>query len=181
MRPRGRRRQLAVFLLTALLTALLSPPALAAVEQALDRFTASLEHTAPSSQLAFLELQQLNVALIQPASLYPAFGRFALPVLSRIYRFRRQCSGTLEGAPAATREFEQALCDQAALPESWFAGHAPIHPLGGSYAWHYLTRHPDASAALQPYLHVRERLDAFAGLGRLSDERAPSNDVVGGH
>ncbi|WP_211473103.1 DUF3404 domain-containing protein [Collimonas humicola] len=158
--------QLAVFLLTVLL----SPVALAAVEQALDRFTASLEHAAPSGQLAFLELQQLNAALIQPASLYPAFGRFALPVLSQIYRFRRQCSGTLEGAPAATREFEQALCDRAALPESWFASHPPIHPLGGSYAWHYLTRHPEATAALQRHLHVRERLDAFAGLGRLSND-----------
>ncbi len=174
MRLSGRRMQLAIFLLTALL----SPVALAAVEQALDRFTASLEHAAPSGQLALLELQQLNAALIQPASLYPAFGRFALPVLSQIYRFRRQCSGTLEGVPAATREFEQALCDRATLPESWFAGHAPIHPLGGSYAWHYLTRHPQAAPMLQRYLHVRERLDAFAGLGRLSDDNLDA--VVGG-
>nr|WP_240950665.1 DUF3404 domain-containing protein [Collimonas pratensis] len=125
-----------------------------------------------------MELQQLNVALIQPASLYPAFGRLPLPVLSQVYRFRRQCSGTLEGASEATREFEQALCNRATLPPAWFASHAPIHPLGGSYAWHYLTRHPAASAALQPYLHVRERLDAFAGLGRLSDDNLDA--VIGG-
>lgn len=173
MRNCRRRRPLAVsqltVLLAALLSALLSPPALASPEQALDRFTASLEHTAANGQLAFLELQQLNIALIQPASLYPAFSRFPLPVLSQIYHFRRQCNGPLEDVPAATREFEHALCDKAALPESWFAAH-PIHPLGGSYAWHYLTRHPDAAPALQRYLHVRERPDAFAGLGRLTDD-----------
>jgi signal transduction histidine kinase len=169
-----RCRQYAVFLLAALL----SLPVLATPEEALEHFSTLLERTDASGQLAFMELQQLNVALIQPASMYPAFGRLPLPVLSQIYRFRRQCSGTLEGASAATREFEQALCDRTILPPAWFASHAPIHPLGGSYAWHYLTRHPDASAALQPYLHVRERLDAFAGLGRLSDDNLDA--MVGG-
>ncbi|MEO6917519.1 MAG: DUF3404 domain-containing protein [Collimonas sp.] len=161
----GRCKHYVFFLLAALVTSL----GHASSEQAMERFTASLDHTPPSAQLALLDLQQLNEALIRPASLYPAFGSISLPVLSDIYRFRRQCNGTLEGVPVATREFEQALCDKTSLPETWFASH-PMHPLGGSYAWHYLAHHPESSAALQRYLHVRERPDAFAGIGRLSDD-----------
>ncbi|MDP5009230.1 MAG: DUF3404 domain-containing protein, partial [Glaciimonas sp.] len=93
----------------------------------------------------------------------------SLTTLAALYHFREHCTGKLESAPATAREFEQALCNKTPLPEAWFAAH-PIHPLGGSYASHYLLRHPEDSVALQRFLHVRERPDELAGLGRLSDD-----------
>jgi len=152
-----------------LLAALIAPIAAASSTPALERFTTALASAPAAAQVALGELQQLDEALIRPASLYPAFTTIPLPALTALYRFRRECSGTLDLVPAAARQFEQARCDKAILPETWFAAH-PLHPLGGSYAWHYLAYHPEATAALQRFLHVRERPDALAGLGRLSDD-----------
>ncbi|AMP12497.1 DUF3404 domain-containing protein [Collimonas pratensis] len=160
-----------------LLAALIAPFAAAASTPALDQFATSLASAPAVAEVALSELQQLDEALIRPASLYPAFNTVALPALAALYRFRRECSGGLDQVPASARQFEQAQCDKTILPESWFAAH-PLHPLGGSYAWHYLARHPESAATLQRFLHVRERPDALAGLGRLSDDNLDA--IAGG-
>ncbi|OWY39708.1 histidine kinase [Xenophilus sp. AP218F] len=130
---------------------------------------ASLRAAAPQARVALAELQALDLSLLQPAALYPSLGRAPLPRLQAIYRYRRQCPSAAPAMPAELRRFETALCRGETLPVAWFARHR-IHPLGGSYAWHYLQRHPEAAGSLQPFLHLRERPDAFGGLGRLSDD-----------
>lgn len=160
-----------------LLALLISPVVIASPTPALDRFTTLLASAPAAAEIALGELQQLDESLIRPASLYPAFNNIRLPALAALYRFRRQCSGALDGVPPAVRQFEQVQCDRTTLPDAWFAAH-PVHPLGGSYAWHYLARHPESAPALQRFLHVRERPDALAGLGRLSDDNLDA--IVGG-
>lgn len=173
MIERGRRH--AVCLLALFVSAVSAVAAAAAASPspstspALERFTSSLASAPAAAEIALSELQQLDEALLRPASLYPAFNSIQLPALTALYRFRLQCSGALDGVPPAARQFEQAQCDRTALPAAWFAAH-PLHPLGGSYAWHYLARHPQSAPALQRFLHVRERPDALAGIGRLSDD-----------
>ncbi|MEN2428269.1 ATP-binding protein [Chromobacterium vaccinii] len=130
---------------------------------------AALRAERPQAETAVATLQQLDAALLRPDSLYPALGQLPLAELQALYRHRGQCRASWPALPADALRFERALCDGEALPPDWFAAH-PIHPLGGSYAWHYLQRHPDAASALQPYLHARERPAAFAGIGGLSDD-----------
>ncbi|AXE36377.1 DUF3404 domain-containing protein [Chromobacterium phragmitis] len=130
---------------------------------------AALRAASAQAETAVAPLQQLDAALLRPDSLYPALGRLPLAQLQALYRHRGQCGAPWPALPADALRFERALCAGAALPPEWFAAH-PIHPLGGSYAWHYLQRRPESASALQPYLHVRERPAAFAGIGKLSDD-----------
>ncbi|WP_071115993.1 DUF3404 domain-containing protein [Chromobacterium sphagni] len=130
---------------------------------------ASLREAHPQAETAVAALQQLDAALLRPDSLYPALDQFPLSELQALYRQRGQCRQPWPALPAELLRFERALCGGQALPTRWFASHL-IHPLGGSYAWHYLQRHPEAASTLQPYLHLRERPAAFAGIGRLGDD-----------
>ncbi|SUX30024.1 ATP-binding protein [Chromobacterium vaccinii] len=130
---------------------------------------AALRAARPQAETAVVALQQLDAALLRPDSLYPALGQLPLAELQALYRHGGQCRAPWPALPADLQRFERALCDGEALPSAWFAAH-PIHPLGGSYAWRYLQRHPDSASALRPYLHVRERPEAFAGIGKLGDD-----------
>lgn len=137
--------------------------------QSLREFTQLLDRAPSQAHVALSQLRQLDPLLLRPASLYPQFTEQPLSVLSAMYRFEQHCSGPLDAVPLALRQFEQAQCQQTALPMSWFASH-PIYPLGGSTAWHYVQRHPDAAASMQGLLHVRERPQALGGVGQLSDD-----------
>ncbi|AUH52108.1 histidine kinase [Chromobacterium sp. ATCC 53434] len=130
---------------------------------------ASLRAARPQAEAPVAALQQLDAALLRPGSLYPTLDSFPLAALQALYRHRGQCGAPWPALPADLLRFERALCDGETLPPGWFAAHT-IHPLGGSYAWHYLQRHPDAASVLQPYLHLRERPAAFAGIGKLGDD-----------
>lgn len=151
-----------------LLLLLLAPPALAdAVTPA--RLAAALQGLSPDWQVELATLQQLDEGLLRPASLYPALSRYPVATLSRLYAQRQDCARPASGLPQPWARFEAARCGAADLPAAWFAAN-PVHPLGGSSAWHYLQRHLERAAELAPYLHVRERRDALAPLGRLSDD-----------
>jgi signal transduction histidine kinase len=167
--PPGIRCKRRICNVALLLMAFISPIAIASPMQTVHRFISSLANAPALAQVPLTELQQLDEGLIRPGSLYPAFNNMSVAAMSSLYRYRRQCSGELDGVPAATREFEQAQCNKTVLPDAWFATHS-VHPLGGSYAWHYLAGHPESAPALQRFLHVRERPDALAGLGHLSDD-----------
>ncbi len=139
------------------------------LSQALLSFYAALDQAPAEAHVSLAALQQLDPLLLRPSSLYPQLDDTPLPVLSALYRYHQHCSGLPEGLPVAIGQFEQALCNNTALPASWFAAH-PISMLGGSTAWHYLQRHPQASLAMQNLLHVRERPQALGGIGQLSDD-----------
>jgi len=122
-----------------------------------------------ASRVALSSLQQIAPTLLLPASQYPQLSDTPLSVLTALYRYRQRCAGSLYGVPVVFAQFEQALCKNSPLPISWFAEH-PVSLLGGSNAWYYLQRHPDAATALESFLHVRERPRALGGIGLLSDD-----------
>jgi len=137
--------------------------------QALRDFSRLLDGAPVLGQVSLSPLRQLDPLLLRPASLYPQLNEMPLAALSALYQYSQHCSGSLEGIPPAFQQFEQAQCQQTALPDQWFVAH-PIYPLGGSTAWHYLQRHPAEAGRLQAYLHVRERPQALGGVGQLSDD-----------
>lgn len=139
------------------------------LSQAVSQFSTALNQAPVASRIALSSLQQLDPLLLRPASLYPQLADTPLPVLATLYRYHQRCAGSLNDIPAVFAQFEQALCQNTPLPASWFAAH-PVSLLGGSQAWYYLQRHPDAAAALDPFLHVRERPQALGGIGQLSDD-----------
>jgi signal transduction histidine kinase len=137
--------------------------------QSVSDFITALNQAPAVVTIPLAALQQLDPLLLRPGSLYPQFTTTPLPVLSALYRYHQQCSGPTDALTDAMRQFEQALCQHTELPPEWFQTH-PISPLGGSTAWYYLQRHPKDAAALQSFLHVRERPDALGGIGQLSDD-----------
>lgn len=161
-----RIRKICLTACAALLLFACSPPPFSA---ALERFYTALDNAPAASQVALSALQQLDPLLLRPASLYPQLADFSQPALSAIYRYEQRCTGSPDAIPVDYRPFEQALCQQKPLPAGWLAAH-PVSPLGGSNAWHFVQRHPDAAADLQPYLHVRERPQALGGVGQLTDD-----------
>ncbi|MEO3957840.1 DUF3404 domain-containing protein, partial [Chromobacterium piscinae] len=104
---------------------------------------ASLRAARPQAETTVAALQQLDAALLRSDSLYPALDQLPLIQLQALYRHRGQCRAPWPALPADVLRFERALCGGETLPPEWFAVHS-IHPLGGSYAWHYLQRHPDS-------------------------------------
>src|SRR5471032_349341 len=137
--------------------------------QAVSQFSTALNQAPLAASIPLSTLQQLDPQLLRPASLYPQLADTPLPVLTALYQYHQHCSGSLDGVPAAFAQFERALCQNTLLPAGWFGAH-PVSPLGGSQAWYYLQRHPDAAATLQFLLHVRERPQALGGIGQLSDD-----------
>lgn len=143
-----------------------SPPPLI---QSVSQFSTSLQEAPVASHVTLSSLQQIEPSLLRPASLYPQLADTPLPALAALYRYHQHCAGSLDGVPEVFVQFEQALCKNSPLPTSWFAAH-PISLLGGSNAWYYLQRHPDATTTLDSFLHVRERPQALGGIGQLSDD-----------
>lgn len=119
----------------------------------------------------------LPLPLLQPAQMEPQTSRYPLDALQQLYRYQQQCQGPLPDWPGlqAAVEFERARCENRALPDAWYARSGWIHPGGGSYAARTLQQAPARRAALQPYLHLRERVfpasqqGMLAQLSRLND------------
>lgn len=134
---------------------------------ALEQFSTALSHAVPAAQVPLQTLQQLDVALLKPESMYPQFQSWSLADLTVLYQLDKRCVNNAS-LPASVLPFVRALCQQERPSAAWFRAN-PIYPLGGSSAWHYILRHPDATAALRSSLHVRERPDDLGGVGTLSD------------
>lgn len=134
----------------------------------LAKFSAALDQSTPAAQVSLQTLQQLDTALLKPASMYPQFQAWSLPELTAFYQLDKRCVSEV-GQPASVKSFIAALCQPNIPSASWFAAH-PLYPPGGSSAWQYILRHPEAAAALKNSLHVRERPDDLAGIGALSDD-----------
>lgn len=162
----GRLRVRLLAPITGLLLGACSP---VPFSQSVADFTASLNQAPAATQVPLAALQQLDPLLLRPGSLYPQFSETPLPILTTLYHYQQQCAGPTAGLTDAMRQFAQALCQHTGLSANWFQSH-PISPLGGSTAWYYLQRHPQDSAALEPFLHVRERPRALGGIGQLSDD-----------
>ncbi len=157
---------------------LLLAPAAHAAELAagVSQFSTALEKASPAAQVPLQALQQLDPALLKPESMYPRFQAYSVADLSALYKFDNRCVAG-PSLPESVLPFVQALCQAGIPPASWFSSH-PVYPLGGSSAWHYILRHPDAAAALQNALHVRERPGSLGGVGTLSDDNLEA--LVGG-
>ncbi|PRP70935.1 hypothetical protein BUE93_09370 [Chromobacterium amazonense] len=132
-------------------------------------FQSALPKLPQKSGISLKVLQQMDDDLLRPSAMYPNFDGFPLPSLMEIYAYRQNCKGTLDDLPPAIRYFEKALCNGKMPPLTWFVSH-PVHPLGGSYAWHYIQQHPAARPILEQYQHIRERPEMFGGLGGMSDD-----------
>lgn len=137
--------------------------------QRVSQFSIALNEAPVASRVALSSLQQIDPSLLHPAYMYPQLADTSLPALTALYRYHQRCAGSLKGVPEDFAQFEQAMCNNSPLPASWFAAH-PVSLLGGSNAWYYLQRHPDAATALESFLHVRERPQALGGIGQLSDD-----------
>ncbi|WP_197061683.1 DUF3404 domain-containing protein [Cedecea neteri] len=140
----------------------------AELDESLNRFSEALSQAPPAAQVSLQTLQQLDATLLKPESMYPQFQAWSLPDLTAFYRLDKRCASGGE-LSSSVKSFLAALCQPNMPPASWFAAN-PLYPLGGSSAWQYILRHPGAAAALKNSLHVRERPDDLAGIGRLSDD-----------
>nr|WP_286178029.1 DUF3404 domain-containing protein [Enterobacter sp. Ap-1006] len=132
------------------------------------KFSAALSQATPAAQVSLQTLQQLDATLLKPESMYPQFQAWSLPDLTAFYHLDKRCASGDELSPSV-KSFLAALCQPKIPPASWFAAN-PLYPLGGSSAWQYILRHPGAASVLRNSLHVRERPDDLAGIGRLSDD-----------
>lgn len=132
------------------------------------KFSEALNQATPAAQVSLQTLQQLDATLLKPESMYPQFQAWSLPDLTAFYRLDKRCASGGE-LSSSVKSFLAALCQPNMPPASWFAAN-PLYPLGGSSAWQYILRHPEAAAALKNSLHVRERPDDLAGIGTLSDD-----------
>ena len=141
--------------------------AIAAAGELSARLEAALAEARPAQSLAVARVQALDEALIDPASLQPAWARHDLRALRQLAAYERDCAGDLSAVSAPWRDFERARCGLRALPAGWFRLY-PVHPLGGSSAWHWRQRQP--LPELARWLHVRERGDELGQLGALSDD-----------
>ncbi|WP_312740274.1 DUF3404 domain-containing protein [Cedecea neteri] len=140
----------------------------AELDESLNRFSAALSQAPPAAQVSLQTLQQLDATLLKPESMYPQFQAWSLPDLTAFYRLDKRCASGGE-LSSSVKSFLAALCQPNIPSASWFAAN-PLYPLGGSSAWQYILRHPEAAAALKNSLHVRERPDDLAGIGTLSDD-----------
>lgn len=146
----------------------LNAAAQSAPGDAFARFQQQLSDT-PATRLIFLTaLKELDSRLITPSSLYLQPLHFTDEALRNLWRYHQRCDGPLNGVPAVWRQFEQARCQHRPLSAAWYARY-PIHPLGGSSAWHWQQRNRNA-ASLNTWLHVRERPEQLGGTGALSDD-----------
>ncbi|WP_213716249.1 ATP-binding protein [Cedecea lapagei] len=140
----------------------------AELDEDLARFSAALSRSTPAAQVSLQTLQQLDAKLLKPEFMYPQFQAWSLPDLTAFYQLDKRCASGDELSPSV-KSFLAALCQPNIPPAPWFAAN-PLYPLGGSSAWQYILRHPGAAAVLRNSLHVRERPDDLAGIGRLSDD-----------
>lgn len=140
----------------------------AELDEDLAHFSEALSRSTPAAQVSLQTLQQLDEALLKPASMYPQFQAWSLPELTALYRLDKRCASEVD-LSASVKAFLAALCQPNIPSASWFAAN-PLYPLGGSSAWQYILRHPEAATALKNSLHVRERPDDLAGIGTLSDD-----------
>ncbi|UTV30055.1 sensor histidine kinase VxrA [Photobacterium atrarenae] len=166
-----------------LFSLLISGGSLASTDTLSDRIDAVRSELLNSEPLATYDFRQLQSRfpnpLLLPSSLLPQSSAYPLKSLRRLYANAISCKGPWPVSPLVTHPvvFTRAICNNTNLPRGWFVRSGYIHPGGGSYAFRYIEKHPEAEASLNGYLHIQERglAPTNTALGRL--QRMSSEEI----
>lgn len=103
-------------------------------------FLAALRRVKPDGVINLKKLHTYPEKLLKVDSQYPLLTQYSWSDIETLFKVKSNCQWVKVDTHSLQTaiDFEWALCNKRALPESWWTQAPLLHPAGGSYADRYL-------------------------------------------